>query len=337
MPSTFTQNNGIEKPGINEQVGTWGYTLNSDMDRLDAAIEGSVVIDISGLSSYNLVIPQGAGAGNGRYKVITFTGAPTVTNPFPVTVTPNSAQKMYYIHASGNFSVSVSQGTGRSYLVRSYSTGALWCDGSGSGANVDGFFSPVGPIDLPINLQFQIETLFCDQGLQGHGNSGFAPTFTNTGNPGSVRFGNGSDAYVLQLGSSPLTKIACPDSVNPNVRMNAAAEIELHPNTKVCLGDGTNPVSIAAGTGATPPGQLYLSAGLTGAPNVQLRANSGGVAIIAADATQGVQIGALPSPPTSTNVLNGSIVFSIDQTANQLVITAKYNGGLTKTARINLT
>ena len=40
MPSTYTTNNGLEKPGSGEQSGTWGTTVNTNYDMLDRAING---------------------------------------------------------------------------------------------------------------------------------------------------------------------------------------------------------------------------------------------------------------------------------------------------------
>ena len=42
MPSTFTTNLNLEKPGIGEQDGDWGATLNSNFDGLDTAIASKV-------------------------------------------------------------------------------------------------------------------------------------------------------------------------------------------------------------------------------------------------------------------------------------------------------
>ena len=35
MASTYTDNNGIEKPGSGEQAGTWGTTTNLNFDIID--------------------------------------------------------------------------------------------------------------------------------------------------------------------------------------------------------------------------------------------------------------------------------------------------------------
>ena len=40
MSSTYTLNNGIEKPATGEQAGTWGATTNRNFDIIDRAING---------------------------------------------------------------------------------------------------------------------------------------------------------------------------------------------------------------------------------------------------------------------------------------------------------
>ena len=37
MASTYTAQNGIEKPGTGEQSGTWGTTTNLNFDIIDRA------------------------------------------------------------------------------------------------------------------------------------------------------------------------------------------------------------------------------------------------------------------------------------------------------------
>lgn len=39
MPSTFTPNYALEKPGYDEQEETWGATLNANMDGIDTALK----------------------------------------------------------------------------------------------------------------------------------------------------------------------------------------------------------------------------------------------------------------------------------------------------------
>ena len=40
MASTYTSNQGIEKMDTGDQSGTWGGTVNTNMDIIDRAISG---------------------------------------------------------------------------------------------------------------------------------------------------------------------------------------------------------------------------------------------------------------------------------------------------------
>jgi hypothetical protein len=51
MPSSYTSNLGIELPADGELDGVWGDVVNDNMDILDRAINGSVVLSLSGTSS----------------------------------------------------------------------------------------------------------------------------------------------------------------------------------------------------------------------------------------------------------------------------------------------
>ena len=185
--STYTTNDGIEQPAIGSQPGTWGNTLNNNFALIDQALDGVAVIDLTGLSSYTLNIPQGA-AGNGRSRLIRFTGSPIVTSNFPVTITPNTAQKLYVFQAGGLFSLRVSQGSGDAYTVGQLRTACLYCDGGGSGANVYGLFGGGG---LPA---LQVDSLICDTGLVG---SPVVPQFIDSVGNGSLILGDGQHAYDL--------------------------------------------------------------------------------------------------------------------------------------------
>ena len=48
MPSTYTSNTGIEKPGSGEQSGTWGRTTNTNFDIIDQALHGQASVTIFG-------------------------------------------------------------------------------------------------------------------------------------------------------------------------------------------------------------------------------------------------------------------------------------------------
>jgi hypothetical protein len=141
MPSTYTTNLGLEKPATGEQAGVWGNTVDNDFDFIDQATDGNLAIALSA-STYTLATSPGV-ASPGRAKVITFTG--TLTANATVTITPNTAQKLYYVQnlTSGGFSINFSQGSGAAFTLAPNCSAAIACDGNGSTASVTGaLFNP---------------------------------------------------------------------------------------------------------------------------------------------------------------------------------------------------
>lgn len=189
--STYTNNNQFEQPAIGSQAGTWGTTMNNDLAGIDQAIDGVVSIDISGLSSYTLTVPTGSGAGNGRNKLVIFYGTPVVTTNFPVTVSPNTAKKLYHIQAQGSFSVQVGQGSGNKYSIPQYCTAPVYCDGGGSGANV---YNQYGGGTFAGMI---VDSLVVDT---GQANAWTGPVFQNSSGPGGTcTFGDGTHLYQVVL------------------------------------------------------------------------------------------------------------------------------------------
>ena len=87
MASTYTDSNGLEKPGTGEQSGTWGTTLNENFDLIDEAVDGLAAVSISGSAS--LTMTDGS-TSNGRKRVIVYTG--TLAGNATITVSPNASR-----------------------------------------------------------------------------------------------------------------------------------------------------------------------------------------------------------------------------------------------------
>lgn len=134
MPSTYTSNNKIQKIATGEQSGTWGNTTNTNFDLFDTAIDGFVSITLSG-TTHTLNIPDGS-AGDGRNKVLVFTGTLAATNT--VSVTPNTVKKHYYVqnNTTGGQNIVISQGSGSSVTIKPGYSSIVYLDGAGSGAAV---------------------------------------------------------------------------------------------------------------------------------------------------------------------------------------------------------
>lgn len=132
MPSTFTDNTGIEKIGDGEQTGAWGQTTNLNFDIVDRALNGSVSIALSG-TTHTLTTSDGV-LSDGQYAVLVFTGSLGGTNT--VTIAPDTAQKTYIVRNTTNQSVVLTQGSGANVTVPAGLTKLVYADGGGATAAV---------------------------------------------------------------------------------------------------------------------------------------------------------------------------------------------------------
>lgn len=132
MPSTFTNNLGVEKPGDGEQAGLWGNTANTNYDILDRATNGVVSIPLTG-STYTLTTSNGT-LSEGQYAALLFTGTPGAT--CTVTISPNTAQKTYLVRNGTNQTVIITQGSGGNATIPTGRAAAIACNGGGATAAV---------------------------------------------------------------------------------------------------------------------------------------------------------------------------------------------------------
>lgn len=139
MASTYTDNNGIEKPGSGEQSGTWGDTTNTNFDIIDRAINGVGSISLSG-TTHTLTTSDGAQS-EGHYKVLYFTGSLSAANT--VTISPNDQDKIYFVHNDAGDDVTLTQGTGGNVTIANGQTKIVYADGAGAGAKVTDFSSSI--------------------------------------------------------------------------------------------------------------------------------------------------------------------------------------------------
>lgn len=120
---------------------------NPTLPYLNAKIDGSASVDLTGLASYTLDISNLA---TGVNRVVTFTGQAS-TSPCVITLSPNSTAKILFaknnLVLSADFAgsdISVKQGSGRSVTVASNgSVGSIIADGGGATANCDSIFTQV--------------------------------------------------------------------------------------------------------------------------------------------------------------------------------------------------
>lgn len=128
MPSTYTNNLGIQKPGTGEQSGTWGDTVNTNSDILDVGINGVLSLSLTGTSS-TLTTSDGV-VSNGQYKALALTGTPSGTHT--ITVSPNDAQKIYFVYNTTAQTVVFTQGSGGNVTLLAGDSTIIYANGAGS-------------------------------------------------------------------------------------------------------------------------------------------------------------------------------------------------------------
>jgi hypothetical protein len=132
MPSTYTNNLGIQKPANGEQSGSWGDTVNTNSDILDVGINGVLSLTLSGTSS-TLTTSDGT-LSNGQYKALVLIGTPSGTHT--ITISPNDAQKIYYVYNTTSQTVVFTQGSGGNVTLLASDSTIIYANGAGSTAAV---------------------------------------------------------------------------------------------------------------------------------------------------------------------------------------------------------
>ena len=132
MPSTYTDNGGIELPANGEQSSTWGNTVNDNMSIIDRLTNGVGAITLSG-TTHTLSVSDGA-LSDGQYKTLVLGGSPSGTNT--ITVSPNDGQHIYIVKNGTGQTATFTQGSGANVSVLANTTKIIYCDGAGAGAAV---------------------------------------------------------------------------------------------------------------------------------------------------------------------------------------------------------
>jgi len=132
MASTYTLNQGLEKPATGDRSGTWGTMTNTNMDILDRSISGVGALSLTGTTT-TLTTSDGS-ASDGNYKVLVLGGSPSGTNT--ITLSPNDGDKLYFVVNATGQSVIFSQGTGANVTIANGAADIIYADGAGSGAAV---------------------------------------------------------------------------------------------------------------------------------------------------------------------------------------------------------
>lgn len=217
MPTSYTNNNGLAKPATGELNNTWGGTVNTSItDLIDEALDGVISVSLAGSSS-SLPVTDGASS-NGRNRIIVFTGSPGATHT--VTLTPNDAEKWFLVKnsVSGGFGVVFAQGggSGSTVTIANGAWNILYCDGTGTNANV-----------------VRIDDLQLSTVLLGDGTAGTpAVRFTSDTDTGLFRIG--SNAIGVSAGGTQVAEVNSTYAVSGSLPLRSVVsgiDARLSPGT----------------------------------------------------------------------------------------------------------
>jgi hypothetical protein len=157
MTSTYTANQGIEKPATGDQSGTWGATVNTNMDIIDRTVSGVGALTLTGTTT-TLTTTDGT-LTDGMYRVLVLGDGGDLGGNNTITLSPNDQDKTYlvYNNLSADRSAIFTQGTGANATVQNGETAWIYADGGGSGAIVRSAISSVKIADQDGDTQIQVE------------------------------------------------------------------------------------------------------------------------------------------------------------------------------------
>ena len=191
MTSTYTSNSGIEKPATGDQSGTWGDTVNTNMDIIDRAMSGVASLSLTGTST-TLTTTDGT-LTDGMYRVLVLAGSPTGTNT--ITISPNDQDKFYLVKNGSGQSAVFSQGTGANVTIPDGGADVIYADGAGAGAAVASIFAnslSFGKVNLTS------DTASGDAAALGY-TSAEGLILTGQGSTNDVTIKNDADQDVLEI------------------------------------------------------------------------------------------------------------------------------------------
>jgi hypothetical protein len=247
MPSTFTTNTGIEKPGDGEQAGLWGDTANLNFDIIDRAVNGVTSIVLA-TTSYTLTTSSGV-LSPGQFAAITFTGTPGGTAT--VTVSPATAQKTYAIRNSTDQTIVITQGSGGNATILAGQSAVVACTGAGVSSAV---------FDITALMNTATSTNTASAIVQRDGSGNFAADTAALGG--------------LSLGGTAVTATAAELNLLDGVTATTAEINTLDGIDTAGTGFGYVPqggIIMWSGSVASIPTGWFLCDGTNGTPNLQNR------------------------------------------------------------------
>ena len=151
MPSSYTTNSGIEKPATGEQSGTWGDTVNTNMDILDVLVSGFVQITATDTTE-TLTTTDGT-VTNGMNRLIKYVDGGDLGGNCTVTLSPNDQEKFIFVEngLSASRSLIFTQGSGGNFTLQNGKQAVIRSDGAGSGAEVLGALANLELATVEVN------------------------------------------------------------------------------------------------------------------------------------------------------------------------------------------
>ena len=229
MPSTYTTNGGIEKIASGEQSGTWGTTTNTNFDIIDRLTSGVGTIDLSSSGAAHALTTTDGTLSDGMYKVLILSGA---TQACTITVSPNNAQKLYFVDNNSGYDCTFSQGSGANVTISNGKTGIIFCNGAGAGAAVSQI------IDTSTLSDFGVTSTAAELNLLDGSGAG---TIVNSK---GVIYGSSGEvnATTLQIGGTSITASAAELNYNDITTLGTSEA------SKVVTADANGVVTFDNGT-----------------------------------------------------------------------------------------
>ena len=244
MASTYTTNQGIEKPATGEQSGTWGATTNTNFDIIDRALSGVGALSLTGTST-TLTTTDGS-LTDGMYKVLVLGGSPSGTNT--ITLSDNTQDKFYFVVNASGEEVQFSQGTGANATIANGYADIIYADGAGSGAAVASLFATGLKIGTDLKVGDDL-SLVSDSAVLGFGADNDT-TLTHTDGTGLTlnstnKLTFGDAASFIQQSGDGILQIDGEATIN----MNASTALTVTTDTATFTSaNSTDPVVIIKNT-----------------------------------------------------------------------------------------
>jgi microcystin-dependent protein len=279
MPSTYTTNGGIELPANGEQSGTWGSTVNDNMNIVDRLTNGVGGISLSG-TTHTLTTADGT-LSDGHYSVLVLGGAPSGTNT--ITIAPNDGQHVYIVKNSSGQSAIFTQGSGGNVTVLNGKSAIIYSDGAGSGAAV---------VDITSTFQFgavDINGGTIDGTVIG-GTTAAAGTFTTGNFVDVVASGTVTAADVVASGTVTAADVVASGTVTAAdvVASGTVTAVSFSGSGSALTGlFASGMIMLWSGSVVSIPSGWLLCNGTSGTPDLRNRFVVGAGDTYAVDATGG--------------------------------------------------